>query len=169
MNKTEFETRHVYRRNGAICFLIAILAPAATAEVPADQGVFDNITGEWGARHGDTCESNPHVVTVSSDKSRVTFTYRSPPVAPDKARTMAIEKNSPEVSSDSVIEFQVFDYGKRWIGMRRIGETELDRIGRPRAWKLLLSSDLKTYRWWLYNSVAGKKSWLRGERCQSGD
>lgn len=167
MKRTGIDARHVFRRYGVVCFLLVFVGQPAMAETPADPDVFARISGEWGARTGHTCEDNPHVVTVSSDRSRITFTYRSPPVAPEKARTMAIEKSSPEVSSDTTIEFQVFDHGKRWIGMRRVGETELDRIGKPRAWKLLFSKDYMSYRWWLYNSVAGKKSWLRGERCQS--
>ena len=167
MKDTGIEAGHVFRRYGIVCFLFALIGPVAAAETPADPGVFAYVSGEWGARLGDTCKTNPHVVSVSSDRSRVTFTYKSPPLASGEFRTMAIERRSPEVSSDTTIEFQVFDYGDRWIGMRRIGETELDRLGKPRAWKLLLSKDRMSYRWWLYNSVAGKKSRLRGERCQS--
>ena len=152
-----------------IIAIFAVLAGSSTTIASSEPDVFAYLSGDWGNSSGNTCVSNPHVITVSHDRSRVTFTYKTPPLESGEYRTLAIERRSPEVSTSTTIDFQVLDHGDNWVALRRVGETELDRLAKKRAWKLTLSKDNMGYRWWLYNSVAGKKSLLRGERCQSDE
>lgn len=90
---------------------------------------------------------------------------RTPKVS-HKWSSLAIERQSPVQSTENAINFDVLDYGANWIALRRVGETSLDRLGKPRTWKLILAKDKQGYRWQLYNSVGWKKSLLRGVRCE---
>lgn len=145
----------------------AIIALYCAVAVAAGESghIYALLSGEWGSNHEHTCESNPHIISFSEDKSRATFSYRYPPASAASKFGDSAEKMSPEHSSQVSIHFSVLDHGKTWIALRREGETILDRLRQPQTWKLSITKDHNGYRWWLYHSVARKKSRMRGIRC----
>ena len=156
---------------GAVRYLgLAAVAAASVSAAAAARGASDDIyarlTGEWGSQ-AHTCEANPHVISFSADKRLAVFTYRYPPDVPHKWSGLAIERQSPEYATGNTISFDVLDDGANWIALRRVGETSLDRLGKPRTWKLSLTKDKNGYRWQLYHAVGWKKSLLRGVRCKT--
>jgi len=150
---------------GFVLIAAGVVSAGASAEAASD-GIFSLLAGEWGSQE-QTCESNPHLISFSEDRSRALFTYRTPPEISKKWSGLAIERQSPEYSAENTIRFEVLDYGDRWIALRRVGEKKLDRLGKPLTWKLSLAKDKKGYRWQPYNAVGWKKSILRGVRCET--
>ncbi len=157
--------RDTVRIPGFVLVAAAIVSVGASAETASD-GIFSSLAGEWGSQE-QTCESNPHVISFSEDRSFALFTYRIPPEISRKWAGLAIERQSPEYSAGNTIRFEVLDYGDRWIALRRVGEEKLDRLGKPITWKLSLAKDKNGYRWQPFGAVGWKKSILRGVRCST--
>lgn len=150
---------------GIVCAgILAFCSVRLAAEEPG-RDIYSLLSGEWGSNQAHTCESNPHVISFSDDKSRATFTYRYPPESASRSFGQPAEKISPEISSERTIHFHVLDHGDKWIALRRDGEKTMDRLRKPQTWKLNISKDHTRYRWWLYHSAARKKSPMRGIRC----
>jgi len=153
------------RMLGLVVIVAAVVSARALAAEASDD-IYSVLAAEWGSQVH-TCESNPHVISFSADRSRAVFTYRFPPEESHKWSGIAIERKSPEHSTENTISFHVLDHGATWIALRRDGETALDRLGQPLTWKLRLTKDKKGYRWQLYGGVARKKSILRGVLCET--
>lgn len=162
---------HIHTRRSPVPTLVALVLAGSfsTQSAIADDSldVFALLAGSWGGNQDNTCGSNPHVITFSADYKRATFTYKEAPRNRYERSRIPAERQSPEASDTAVIQFNVLASGDDWVALRRQDETELDRLGKPRAWKLTLGNDFKSYGWWLYNSVVWKKSLLRGERCST--
>jgi len=131
--------------------------------------VFELLSAEWADNKDYTCNTNPHVISFSSDRQLATFSYQQPPDRSHWTASMHAYRLSPEESKDKTIVFDVLDHGRNWLALQRRDESSADAAAKPQRWKLTLTSDDANYKWHLYGAAAGKNSLLRGVRCKPED
>ena len=169
MNSSGNTTRH---RILTALLIVLFSASCASQKPPIfdpDVDVFTLFSGEWGNSNEHSCSKNAHRISFTDGGKKAVFEYQHPPIASSDVSYLPIESQSPEVSTDDTIVFNVLDHGDTWLILRRENETRRGTNGQLQAWKIYLSRDQREYRWWLHGSVAWKKSLVVGIRCEPSE
>ena len=130
MNSSGNTTRH---RILTALLIVLFSASCASQKPPIfdpDVDVFTLFSGEWGNSNEHSCSKNAHRISFTDGGKKAVFAYQHPPLASSDVSYLPIESQSPEVSTDDTIVFNVLDHGDTWLILRRENETRRGTNGK---------------------------------------
>jgi len=152
--------------------IAVVLSATVASNLHAEESgldVFELLADEWADNKDYACNSNPHVISFSEDRTVATFSYQHPPDRSHWSPSLHTYRLSPEDSVEKVISFRVVDHGRNWLALKRVGEATSAKDAAYMKWKITLSKGDAGYSWHLYGAEAGNRSLLRGVRCKPED